>query len=84
MCLAIPGKIISISGDEPMFRTGKVSFGGILKEISLAYEPDATVGSYVLVHAGFAISTIDETEAERVFDYLRQIDELGASEGNKT
>jgi hydrogenase expression/formation protein HypC len=76
MCLAIPGKILSIAGDEPLGRTGRVSFGGIVKEVSLAYVPEARVGQYVIVHVGFAISTLDEAEAHRVFDYLRQMDEL--------
>jgi hydrogenase expression/formation protein HypC len=76
MCLAVPGKILSISGDDPLLRTGRVSFGGIVKEVSLAYVPEAAVGDYVIVHVGFAISTLDEGEAGRVFDYLRQMDEL--------
>jgi hydrogenase expression/formation protein HypC len=76
MCLAVPGKILSITGDEPLVRTGRVSFGGIVKEVSLAYVPDARVGDYVIVHVGFAISTLDEAEANRVFDYLQQMDEL--------
>jgi hydrogenase expression/formation protein HypC len=57
-------------------RTGRVSFGGIVKEVSLAYTPDAGVGDYVIVHVGFAISTLDQTEAHRVFDYLREMGEL--------
>lgn len=77
MCLAIPGKILSIAGEDPLLRTGRVSFGGIVKEVSLAYTPEAGVGDYVIVHVGFAISTLDETEAHRVFDYLREMDELG-------
>lgn len=76
MCLAVPGKITNISGDAPLIRTGKVNFGGIQKEVSLAYTPEAQIGDYVLVHVGFAISTIDEAEAHRVFEYLRQMDEL--------
>jgi hydrogenase expression/formation protein HypC len=76
VCLAIPGRIVSLSGDEPLARTGKVSFGGIIKEVSLAYVPEACVGDYVIVHVGFAISTLDEDEAGRVFDYLRQMDDL--------
>jgi hydrogenase expression/formation protein HypC len=76
MCLAIPGKIISISGDEPLTRTGRVSFGGIIKEVNLAYVPDAQVDDYVIVHVGFAISTLDEAEAHRVFDYLKEIEDL--------
>jgi hydrogenase expression/formation protein HypC len=76
MCLAVPGKILSVSGDEPLQRVGRVSFGGIVKEVSLAYTPEANVGDYVIVHVGFAISRLDEAEAHRVFEYLRQIDEL--------
>lgn len=76
MCLAVPGKIISISGENPLTRTGKVSFGGILKEVNLAYVPQAKVGDYVLVHVGFAISIVDQEEAHKVFDYLEQMDEL--------
>jgi hydrogenase expression/formation protein HypC len=76
MCLAIPGKVLSIAGDDPLSRTGRVSFGGIVKEVNLAYTPEAGVGDYVIVHVGFAISTLDEAEAHRVFDYLREMDEL--------
>ncbi|MFA6563917.1 MAG: HypC/HybG/HupF family hydrogenase formation chaperone [Verrucomicrobiia bacterium] len=76
MCLAVPGKIESVSGDDPLQRMGKVNFGGIVKEVSLAYVPEATVGDYVIVHVGFAISTLSEEEATQVFDYLRQMDEL--------
>jgi hydrogenase expression/formation protein HypC len=76
MCLAVPGKILSVSGNEPLERMGRVSFGGIVKEVSLAYTPEANAGDYVIVHVGFAISRLDETEAHRVFEYLRQIDEL--------
>ena len=76
MCLAIPGKIASISGDDPLLRTGKVDFGGILKEANLAYVPEAKVGDYVIVHVGFAISRVDEAEARQVFEYLREMEEL--------
>ncbi len=80
MCLAVPGKIISIDGTDPVFRSGKVSFGGIHKQVNLAYVPEAKVGDYVLVHVGFAISTIDEAEAEEVFGYLREMGELAELE----
>ena len=76
MCLAVPGKITSISGEEPMLRVGKIDFGGILKEASLAYVPEAEVGDYVIVHVGFAISRLDEAEANKVFEYLREMQEL--------
>jgi hydrogenase expression/formation protein HypC len=77
MCLAVPGRITSVTDDPPLMRRAKVEFGGILKDVSLAFVPDAAIGDYVLVHVGFAISTIDEEEAGRVFEYLRQIGELG-------
>ena len=77
MCLAIPGKIESISGDDPLTRMGKVNFGGIRKEACLAYVPEARVGDYVIVHVGFALSRLDEDEAQKVFEYLKQIEELG-------
>jgi len=80
MCLAIPGKIETISGDDPLTRMGKINFGGILKEASLAYVPDAQVGDYVIVHVGFALSKVDEKEAHKVFDYLKEIGELGELE----
>jgi hydrogenase expression/formation protein HypC len=76
MCLAVPGRILSIAGDEPLMRVGRVDFGGIVKEISLAYVPEAAIGDHVLVHVGFAITVIDEAEAARVFAHLREIDAL--------
>ena len=76
MCLAVPGKITSISGSDPLSRTGKIDFGGVLKEASLAYVPEAKVGDYVIVHVGFAISRLDEEEANKVFEYLREMEEL--------
>lgn len=80
MCLAIPGKITSISGEDPLMRSGKVDFGGILKEVSLAYVPEVKVGDYVIVHVGFALSRVDEEEANQVFEYLRQMQELSELE----
>ncbi|MBM3890270.1 MAG: HypC/HybG/HupF family hydrogenase formation chaperone [Verrucomicrobia bacterium] len=76
MCLAVPGKIISVSGDDPLQRMGKVNFGGIVKDVSLAYVPEAKVGDYVVVHVGFALNVVDEEEANQVFEYLQQMDEL--------
>ena len=76
MCLAVPGKITSISGDEPLARTARVDFGGILKEVSLAFVPEAEPGDYVIVHAGFALSRVNEEEASKVFEYLREMEEL--------
>jgi hydrogenase expression/formation protein HypC len=77
MCLAIPGKIISITNQlDETFRQGKVSFGGIMKEVNLCMVPEAQINDYVLVHVGVAISTIDEEEARITFDYLKQIGEV--------
>lgn len=76
MCLAVPGKLISITG-EGLERTGRVNFGGVVKEVSLAYVPEAQLDDYLIVHVGFALSTVDEAEAQRVFDYLEQLGELG-------
>ena len=80
MCLAIPGKITSISGEEPLTRMGKIDFGGVLKDASLAYVPEAKVGDYVIVHVGFAISRVDEDEAQKVFEYLREMEDLAELE----
>ena len=76
MCLAIPGKVTSITGEDPLMRSGKVDFGGVLREVSLAYVPEVKVGDYVIVHVGFALSRVDEAEAQQVFEYLREMEEL--------
>jgi hydrogenase expression/formation protein HypC len=68
--------VVSTRGDGPFDRFARVSFGGIVKEVSLAYVPDAKVGEYVLVHVGFALQVVDPDEAQVVFDYLKQTDEL--------
>ena len=80
MCLAVPGRILSIEGDDPLLRSGKVDFAGVVKRVNLAYVPEAAIGDYVLVHVGFAISTVDEAEAKQVFEYLRQMGELAELE----
>ena len=77
MCLAVPGQLMSVTGDDPLMPMGKVSFGGILKEVNLACVPEAKVGDYVIVHAGLAISILDEEEAAGTLEYLRQIETLG-------
>ena len=81
MCLAIPGCVKSISGGDTLTRTAKVSFGGVSKEVNLAFTPEARVGDYVLVHVGFSLSIVNEVEARRVFDYLSQMDDLQELEG---
>ena len=76
MCLAVPGKLVSMDDNPLLMRTGKVNFGGILKEVNLAYVPEVKLGDYVLVHVGFALSIVDEAEANQVFGYLQKMDEL--------
>jgi len=75
MCLAVPGKIVSISGDNEISRMGKVDFGGIMKDISLAYVPDAVKGNYVIVHVGFALSILDEDEAAETLRSFKEMDQ---------
>jgi hydrogenase expression/formation protein HypC len=75
MCLAVPGKILRISGED-FSRMARVNFGGIVKEVSLAYVPEAQDGDYILTHVGFAISVVDEAEALRTFEVLKQMGEL--------
>ena len=77
MCLAVPGKIVTILQEKSLgLRRGKVDFGGVRKEVCLDYTPEARVGDYVLVHVGFALTVVDEHEAQRVFEALRQLDQL--------
>jgi hydrogenase expression/formation protein HypC len=86
VCLGVPGKIISIrEDDDPLERLGRVSFGGVVKEVSLAYTPEADVGDYVIVHVGFAISRLDEAQAREIFTYLEQmgaLEELAETDGS--
>lgn len=76
MCLAVPGRIVSIEGDDPLLRSGRVDFSGAVKLVNLAFVPEAKIGDYVLVHVGFAISTVDEAEARLVFQYLKEMGDL--------
>lgn len=76
MCLGVPGKIVRIDENPLGMTTGRVNFGGISKDVCLAYVPDAKVGDYVVVHVGFAIAKVDEAEAAAVFEYLRNMGEL--------
>ena len=77
MCLAVPGELVEIIGDDDLMRLGRVSFGGVFKEVSLAYTPEAKLGDYVLVHVGFAIQTINEEEARRTLELISELDEAG-------
>ena len=72
MCLGIPGEIVEIRDDQGL-RVGKVKFAGITREVCLDYVPEANLGDYVLVHVGFAISTIDREEAERTYRILEEL-----------
>lgn len=89
MCLAVPGKIESVVGSD-LARMARVNFSGVIREVSLAYVPEAEIGDYVLVHVGFAITKIDEEEAKKVFEYLvamgeaGELAELKVSEDQKT
>jgi hydrogenase expression/formation protein HypC len=76
MCLAIPGKLVKIEKHPSGIRMGKANFGGIVKQVCLEYTPDAKVDDYVLVHVGFALSTIDEAEAARTYDLLKEMSQL--------
>jgi hydrogenase expression/formation protein HypC len=75
MCLAIPGKVLE-EFDRSGMRIARVQFGGIVREASLDYTPEAKVGDYVLVHVGFAISTVNAEEAERTYQLLEEMDQL--------
>ena len=84
MCLAVPGKIVSIEGEDLLLRSGRVDFSGVVKRVNLGYVPGAQIGDFVLVHVGFALSTIDEAEAKQVFEYLRQMGDLAELEEGET
>lgn len=83
MCIAVPGLIKSISGEAPLSLTGRIDFGGVEREINLSFVPAAKIGQYVLVHAGFAITVIDEAEARRVFADLEAMFKAGEKENDK-
>ncbi len=80
MCLAVPGVVIEIEGGEPDFRRGSVDFSGVRREVSLAFTPEAKLGDYVLVHAGFALTVIDAQEARITLEELRRLGEAASPE----
>jgi hydrogenase expression/formation protein HypC len=84
MCLAVPGRILEIEGEDPLLRSGRVDFAGIIKRVNLSYVPDAKPGDFVLVHVGFAISTVDEEEAGKVFSYLKEMGDLEELDGGES
>lgn len=82
MCLAVPGEVIDVvEGVSDLERRGRVRFGGVVREVNLACVPEAGVGDYVLVHVGLAIATVDPEQAQRVFETLEELGELGELEG---
>ena len=81
MCLAIPGKIVTISADDPFVRMARIDFGGVIKQASLACVPEAGIGDYVIVHVGFALSRIDEAEAAKILEYVAEM-ERGENEAS--
>lgn len=76
MCLAVPGRVVTIEGDDPAFRSGSVDFCGVRKAVNLAFTPEVRVGDYVLVHVGFALTRVDRDEAARTYAYLAKIGAL--------
>jgi len=81
MCLAIPGKIISIKDtEEAIFRSGEIYFDGVIREVNLAAVPEARVGDYVLIHVGMAIAVVDEEEAEKSLALFRQLEDESPEE----
>jgi hydrogenase expression/formation protein HypC len=81
MCLAVPGRLLSLFDQEGL-RLGDVDFGGVTRRVCLAYVPEAVEGTFVLVHAGFAITIVDEREAERTLQLLQEIDQLDEPESS--
>lgn len=76
MCLGVPGKIVNIKEGGPLARSGEVSFGGITREVNLSLVSEAGIGDYVIVHAGFGISQVDEKEAQEIFEFLKEMGDL--------
>lgn len=74
MCLAVPGRIIDLTDESSLTRSGRVSFGGVTKNVNLSTVPEATVGDYVIVHAGLAISIVSSDEAAKTINYFSQLE----------
>lgn len=81
MCLGVPGRVQEITANELGIQMGRVQFGGIQKEVCLSFLPEVAVGDYVIVHAGFAISQVDEEEAARTLELLKQMGDLSELPG---
>lgn len=80
MCLAVPGRLVALTAEGELTRAGRVDFGGVVREVNLSLVPHAQLGDYVLVHVGMALQRVDEADARLTLDYLRQIEELSASD----
>jgi hydrogenase expression/formation protein HypC len=80
MCLGVPGKVVKIEENPLGMTMGRVDFAGITKDVCLAYVPEVQVGDYVIVHVGFALNKVDEDEAMKVFEYLKEMEELAELE----
>jgi hydrogenase expression/formation protein HypC len=83
MCLAIPGRLVEIEQSEALLSMGLVDFGGVKRRVCLAYVPEANVGDYVLVHVGFAISRLDEQEAQERLDLISESGLLETAVGER-
>ncbi|HVM46899.1 MAG TPA: HypC/HybG/HupF family hydrogenase formation chaperone [Candidatus Acidoferrum sp.] len=84
MCLAVPGKVLEIERNPEGVRMAKANFGGIVKSVCLEYTPEVVPGDYVLVHVGFALSKVDEEEAARTYEILREMNQLAELEEGET
>jgi hydrogenase expression/formation protein HypC len=82
MCLAIPGRVEALTGDDAITRSGRVSFGGVARDVSMVFVPQAAVGDYVLVHVGFALDIIDPDEAEKTLALLEEMGGLDEFDEN--
>lgn len=82
MCLAVPGKVIEVKGED-IARKGVVDFGGTKREVGLAFVPDVKIGDWVLIHAGLALNAIDEDEAERTLAELKELEEANKDAWNR-
>ena len=81
MCLAVPGKVISIDESNPELRMAKVNFGGVNKNICIQWLPDVKIGEYVLAHVGFALNKVDEKDAEETIKILREMGDIDEISG---
>jgi hydrogenase expression/formation protein HypC len=81
MCLAVPGEVLDLTDECALTRRGRVRFGGVVREVNLAYVPEVRVGDFVLVHVGVAIAVVDAAQAARTFEYLAELGELEEGEG---